>query len=224
MLYRAARREWEQQLKDLKLAAKLKASVSAPVVVEASARRKVEAVAAEGKVETTSATRPKAVTVVRQKGRLARGPSVDVEVAVLGAEDSDEADDGSEGEAADGHNDAHTTELAEGRRVDDGITGKRGYGEALGTSGAVKKRKVSSHSGNITSRSSKNHKAVDARLAAAKAVGQAHAEALAAKNGGSGRNSGGGSGMFGASGRSIGEVDREMQAKKDRSKKHASRG
>jgi hypothetical protein len=235
-LYRKARAEWEQQLKDLKHAAKEKAASVQQEQKEQHKQQQLKqqkqqrAPAAAEVSATLSATKKEPVLVVLRSDDQASGSNkkrkqrdllavnsalksrVDVEVQVAGAEDSDEAEEGAGESDSEGGEGAVRDPRESSSRVSAALPVPAG-----------KKRKVSGRSGLISSRSSRNFQTVDAKLAAVK-----RARPSSAEESGSGEQGGHRSGMFaadgprsgsaggGAAAKSIADVDRAMKGKRGR--------
>jgi hypothetical protein len=227
-LYRKARAEWEQQLKDLKHAAKEKAASVQLLQQEQKQQqlllRKAPAAAPSSTASTTATKKEPVLSVLRSEEKASTGDKkrkrrellavnaalksrVDVEVQVAGAEESD----GAEGGDSDG----------EGAEDDGEVRDSRVSSAGAAAAPAVvagKKRKVSGRSGLISSRSSRNFQTVDAKLAAVK-----RARLSSSEGEGSGDTSARRGGMFAADGprsgsagsggvaRSIADVDRAMK-------------
>jgi hypothetical protein len=180
MLYRAAREEWEQQLRDLRLAAKVKAKQqqqeqqkghrdqqqqsvrrvlpSGEGAGEASASAGASAIPEVTSLKWTAASEGKSSSSKKQRGSASKsgsGIAADVEVVIAGA-DAIGDDSDSDGDGGDGGNDANSLGSSEG-------------GDSVSDQPAGKRRKVSSR-GKVAARSNKHYKAVDAKLAAAKAL------------------------------------------------------
>ena len=209
MLYRKARDEWEQQLKDLKLAAKMRAEAShVTAKEEQKVKKELQKKERENKRKNsteeenvpTPVVQAKELIVLRSedKGKRKRSTTtsnVDVEVQVFGGDDDHKEEEDAE-------------------EMDENLDGEVATTATGGSTGA-KKRKISKRSGLISSRSSRNFQNVADKLDAAK---RARAEVLPRGNT---ENYGG---MFGASNKnffglegtakSISEVDRAMKRKR----------
>lgn len=213
MLYRKARDEWEQQLKDLKLAAKMRAEAShVTAKEEQKVKKELQKKQRENKRKNsteeedvpTPVLQAKELIVLRseEKGKRKRSTTttsnVDVEVQVFGGDDDHEEEE-------------------DAKEMDENLDGEAATTVTGGSNGSAgaKKRKISKRSGLISSRSSRNFQNVADKLDAAK---RARAEVLPRGNT---ENNGG---MFGASNKnffglegkakSISEVDRAMKRKR----------
>jgi hypothetical protein len=225
-LYRKARADWEQQLKDLKYAAKEKAATAQLLQQEQKQQQLVQqkAPAAVLAPEAAASRKEPVLSVLRSEDKASTGDKkrkrrellavnaalksrVDVEVQVAGAEDSD----GAGGRRGDSDQEDDDGEVRDARVSSAGVV----------TVPAVvpgKKRKVSGRSGFISSRSSRNFQTVDSKLAAVKRIRLSSSEAegsgdTSVRRGGMFAADGPRSGSAGSGGaaRSIADVDRAMK-------------
>lgn len=187
MLYRAAREEWEQQLRDLRLAAKVKAKQQQqqekdheklqqqlqqlqqqqsvqPDLPLGEGTRDSNASAGAGAVREvtslkwTAASEGKGSASKKQRGSARKGVSVIAADVEVVVAGADAIGDGSDSDGDGGAGGNDANSLASAEG-----------GDSVSDQPAGKRRKLSSR-GKVAARSNKHYKAVDAKLTAAKAL------------------------------------------------------
>mmetsp|Transcript_24317 Transcript_24317/g.48774 ORF Transcript_24317/g.48774 Transcript_24317/m.48774 type:complete len:436 (-) Transcript_24317:65-1372(-) len=225
MLYRKARVAWEQQLKDLKYAAKLKATTEIARKQEQRSNTKSTAPERSGNGGSVDEAKKKHQSLVvlrsggddssiseNKKGKIGKILSskdkslsnCDVEIQVLGDNMGDCDDRGDRDDSGEDENGDCTEPLSVNSTEGELFT---------------KKRKISGRSGKISSRSSKNFAEVDHKLNAAKrarTLATAQTEKGCVKSSGLGGmfayDAIGGSASKSVAAKSIFEVDRALKA------------